>query len=535
MLKELRISNLILMESLTIPLNEGFNVISGETGSGKSALTEALSLLLGKRADPSLMRFGTNKASIEAVFSPPYPNEFLLEMQQSGMEIDVEDLLIVKRELSLPGKGRCFINHESVHLNLLKKALPHLLAMVGQHAVKELFQEENHGKFLDLFGDLELQVGAFQEAFRHLQQLKDEQRRLSESMKHKEHQLEMLGIELQELQEANVQPGEDEALFEEYSRLINAGALLETSGHVLDVLQNDTGSVLNLLCRSQTQVVKLAKMDHGLEEFAKQWRTSILELQEAARSLERFSNAVEENPLKAEEISTRLSIVNKIKKKYGDSIDLSKEREKKLLEEMRRINEEGRHLSIVENAIEKEEKSVHDSSKDLSERRKIAAKLLEAAMEDELRALNMSKATFHVEFSSKPLSLFGQDRVEFFLTPNPGEAKIAIKSCASGGELSRILFSLHVLLAGKTAIPTLIFDEIDGNIGGMTAAIVGKKLKAISLKHQVLCITHFPQVAKPASHHIVIAKEERDGRTHSIAKILNSTSRQQELARMIGT
>jgi DNA repair protein RecN (Recombination protein N) len=534
MLKELRIFNLILVVSAEIPFEKGLNVLSGETGAGKSAILQALALLIGEKANPGAIRHGSNKAVIEGLFEIDQDSLVKELLNKAGIDHGDEDDLIVKREISSSGKGRCWINNQPVQIAFLKKIGTLLVEMVDQHANQRLLSLDQHRRILDLFGGLEEDVSLFAKSWEAEQTLK---KRIEEAIRNEAQRLrdiEVCRLELEELYEGNVKEGEDEELFSEYSLLINGEEIAQKVEEISQVLTGEKVSAISLLNRTLHSFEKLATLDTSLTESLNAYRNAIIELQEVAHTLRLTHSRAEHNPERLTILNDRLTLISKLKRKYGSTIS-----EIQLYQQQ---TEE--RLQLLENAdlqIEewKEELSRLESrNKELAHeitlnRRKIAEKFAESLTE-QLRSLNMSKAQFEVGMTSQFRTRHGDDKVEFFLIPNVGEKRISIRDCASGGELSRILLGIQTLLAGKESVPTLIFDEIDANIGGETAVVIGEKLRAIGAQHQLLCITHFPQVARQAHHHIQIEKQELQGRTISFVTVLDSLGKERELERMLG-
>lgn len=534
MLKELRISNLILISSATIHFDSGFNVLSGETGAGKSAVMKALYLLAGDKTDTSIIRHGTDKATIEGIFDIDNIPGIGTLLEQSNIDHSSGEELIIRREVSLSGKGRCLINNQTTQLALLKKIGSHLLEMVGQHANQKLLMLEQHRHTIDLYGDHLEEAAAFAKSWERESKLARELDALIKSEAQRLREIEVCRLELEELHEANLKEDEEEELFAEYSRLANADEITTKIYEVTSSLNGEKVSVLALLKRQAVALEQLAKLDPSAEEVVQSHKNALMELQEAAYTLEKLGSRIEHNPERLNTINDRLALINKLKRKYGESVAAIQaykgETEQKLqnLESADVMIEDGK--VELQQLVEKNNKLASE----LTAKRQKTAKKLAKGLTDQLRALNMPKVEFEIDVTRQQRSAHGDDQVEFFLTPNVGERRIPIREHASGGELSRILLALQTLLAGKESVAALVFDEIDANIGGATAVVIGEKLRDIGRQHQVLCITHFPQVAKQADHHIRIEKEEEAGRTFSRIERLDAKGRQSELDRMAG-
>lgn len=535
MLKLLRIHNLILIESAEIHFSGGFNVLSGETGSGKSAILSALALLTGERADTSLIRRGEEKGVVEAAFDIEKQPEILALLNKAGLDHEAGSELLIRREMAFNEKNRCFVNNQLVQMKVLREISAFLLEIVGQHANQVLLSIEKHGTLVDLFGGLEKEVNDFKIQWQSENRLSNELEKLINQESQRLREIEVCRMELEELEEAQLKEGEDEALFAEYTLLTNAQERADKVNAILNALNGEKQSILSLLSRHKNTFEELLKLDSHFTDTAKAYEAATIELQEIAYTLRTARLQIEHQPEKAAAINERLTLIARLKRKYGHSIEeilTYQTQARKKLEELERADI---HIEEIKEKLIEIRKQNEEAAAQLTKKRTRAARALEKALTQELRALNMPKAEFYVDIASQKRSERGDDRMEFFFAPNAGEHRIPIKECASGGELSRILLALQTLLAEKAQISTLVFDEIDSNIGGTTARIVGKKLRELGAYYQVLCITHFAQVAQEAEHHIQISKVEKEGRTVTQVHTLQTEDREKELARMVGT
>lgn len=524
MLKELKISHLVLIEQAHIDFEEGFTVLSGETGAGKSAIIESLKLVLGSRTDTSLIRHGALKGSVTAVFDLsllPRAQKFLKE---KNIDADDPNLLIIGREITSNGKTRATINHQTIQLNLLRELSEFLLGLVGQHDNHDLFHLDQHRIKLDLFGDYSDLKIRYEEAWRELQIMQLELQALQNSLPGSIREIEICEREIKEIEEARVKEGEEESLFETY-RLLSSTQERQSS---VQELSSSLASAYSLLTRAKGAYTSLQTSDPKFAEELSLYPQLLLETDELLHSLRKYESKLDLDPAKLEVINQRLTFLSRLKKKYGNlNLYLSSQREK--LKKLQNLEAEVEWKTHV---FENKMKEVQEIAALLTLERKKTAACFAKKMTDSLHDLNMKQAEFHIELSSLPLQASGQDKVEFFLNTNVGEKRIALKDSASGGELARVLLSLHVLLAGKEKVGTLVFDEIDANIGGTTAAIMGEKLQLLGKSLQIISITHFPQVAKCADHHLQISKATTNGRTFS--QITYLKDRSNELARMAG-
>lgn len=534
MLKQLFIKNIILVENADIEFAEGFNVLSGETGSGKTAIMNAIYLITGCRAETSMIRKGAEKGIVQAVFDIKGNSLIRSILEQGGIDFEEEGELYIRREISLEGKSRAFINNQLAQLSLLRALCAPIIHLVGQHANQELLSLDRHREILDVFGGLKEDVFAFSKSWEQENALQQELERLVNSETQRVREAEICQRTCEEIEEARLKEGEDEELFHEYTLLSHAEEIGTKVESLIQVLSGEKLALLSQLQRQKNTFDSLLAIDPSLTEVAHSFHHAVLEIQEVTHSLNLYHSRLEYNPERLAAINDRLTLITRIKKKYGSTLQeihaFAEENKKKWFElqnadhRIEELHEEIRHI---------QEKN-HQLAKQLTQRRTETARQLAAILKNELRSLNMSKVDFHIEVTSQKRSRTGDDRVEFFLLPNVGEHRISLKTCASGGELSRVMLSLQVVLCDKEHIPILVFDEIDANIGGETAKVVGEKLKKIGQKQQVLCITHFPQVARQADHHLRISKNIVGERTITCIQSLDDNMRETELDRMVG-
>lgn len=535
MLKLLNIKNLILVENLSVQFSSGFNVITGETGAGKSAIMSALKLISGARADSGMIRRGHEKASVEALFDAELSNELKCILDQAGIDHEETEGIIVRREIASNGKSRAYVNNQMAQLSLLRAIGSHLVEIVGQHANQSLFQLEEHRRILDLYGDVHADIHNFQICWRDELRVKKELEDLVNSEARRLREIEACRAELEELDEAQLKEGEEEELFAEYSRLNSAEELSERAESIHSTLYGQEGSIIHKLSRELQNFEALVKIDSELIESFECYQSALIELKEVSYTLRDYLGGVESDPARTQTIDERLKLINQLKRKYGLTISEVIEYQEKRQQRLDQLENADFEIEELEKKLLSLQKESDRLAKIVSDKRAKAALNFSEAIEQELRDLNMPKVKFHVAITPQNRTDDGDERIEYFISPNVGEHSIPVKDCASGGEVSRLLLALQKILTDKTCVPTIIFDEVDANIGGETALIVGRKLTQIGEKHQVLCITHFPQVAKQASYHLQIEKIELEGRTLSTVTVLDDRSRQTELNRMLGT
>ncbi len=545
MLKELHIRNFAIIEELSLSLDPGLTVITGETGAGKSILVEALGLLLGGRASPDVVRLGTDRCRVEGLFDLSGWESTLKAVKALGVETEGE--LVLCREVSSGGRSRCYINGRLVPLHLLKAVGEVLVDIHGQHEHQALLREETHIGFLDRFGGLEPLVGdvghryeEFEGLRRYLQDLKSRQQAIAERR-------ELYAFQLREIEEANLQPGEMESLERERGMLENAGRLLEAASGLIDLLYEGEDSVAVRLGEGLKLLEEMAKIDPSLKDRVESYRAFIYEVEDIADFLREYIGKIEADPERLEEVRERLDLLKRLIRKYGGSEEaVLKHRDflKRELEASEGMEEE---IKSAECRLEEARRALSEACRTLSDARREAAEKLSRAVEDALFDLGMRGASFRVHLEAEedpegPVEIEGKrfragpsgiDICRFYLAANPGEGLRPLAHVASGGEMSRIMLALKSILADVDAVPTAVFDEVDIGISGRTADAVGRKLKAFSRSHQVLSVTHLPQIARMADLHLVAKKRRRGGRTVAEVFPVEGEERIRELARLL--
>lgn len=533
MLHELRIQNLVLFESTTVAFDRGLNILTGETGSGKSAIMAALRLIGGERADAELIRHGSDKAVVEAVFSPP-TRDLAHLLEESGISFDPTEPIIIRREIGSSGKGKAHINHQPVLVSLLRTLSPYLFEMVTQHANQMLFSTDAHRQILDAFGGIHEQLGTFIRCWEDEKNLIEEKNSLETQNSERLRLSARYEAEIEELTQASLQDGEEDELFAEYTKLINADEIAKLVEDISEELTGDDKPILTRLNRHLTMLEKLRGIDPKSQELAQSFKNAVSELQEVSYGLRRYRNGIDSNPEKAFELNERLTLISKLKRKYGPTIPSMLVYLQEIESKLSSLQNADERLDRLDKEIVIAAKKTEDAALTLTKARVKAAAALSKALTKEIRSLNMPKAELVVSLAKVKRTKNGDDHIEILMSPNMGEKQISVKECASGGEISRLLLSLKTLLAGLQATPCLIFDEVDANIGGETATIVGQKLQQIAKSQQLMCITHFPQVAEQADHHLQVSKSEVNGRTIGTVVILDAQGRQREKERMLG-
>ena len=532
MLNTLQIENIAVIEQAEIQFSGGFNVLTGETGAGKSIVIDAISAILGERAYRDVIRTGSSKAAVRAVFSR-VPE--LSWFEENGVEYDPDELLI-QREIYADGKNVCRVNGRPVTVAILKKLGGSLVNIHGQHDSQQLFDEGNHLTYLDLFAQNQKQRGEYVEAFQKAEAVRREIRRLSMDEGEKLRRVEALQFQIQEIERAELQPGEDDALETRRKVLQNSEKLVDGLARAVSALygDEDRDGAAGLLSEAEHALGRITRYDDGLRDTAER----LSELSSAVQDLsEELRDRVDELSYSGEEleqIESRLDVIHRLRRKYGGDVEA-------ILGYLERARQELDEIEFASDRIEQLTKQLRGLDQEaeraglaLRETRLQAAKELEQRLAGELAALDMLRAQFVCQFEPQPMGENGMDLVRFLMTANVGEALKPMSKVASGGELARIMLAIKNVLAEQDAVGTLIFDEVDAGVSGRAAQKVAEKLRAVSRGKQVLCVTHLPQIAAAADHHLLIVKSERGGRTYTRVTPLDKEGRKREIARIIG-
>ncbi|HEX3717075.1 MAG TPA: DNA repair protein RecN [Verrucomicrobiae bacterium] len=566
MLTTLRIKNLALVADLTLELQPGCNVITGETGAGKSILIGALNLVLGERADRTLIRSGSDGCSVEAVFEVgvqasagsggTLKRELQRFLEENGLEPCEENQLVLKRVFTSAGANRQFVNGSPTTLAALATIGEWLVDIHGPHEHQSLLHAARQLAILDAFGALQDEREAFGELVRRRAALEAEKTALIVDEKTYAQQLDLLRFQVGEITSAGLQPGEDERIEQEHQRASNAAKLLQLSQAALDVLAENENSLLTQAGVVGRTLQELQRIDAGAAEILSQHEQAVSALRELQAGLSHYVDKVDVNPERLQELEERLNLLQSFKRKYGatlaDVIAFGDEAEQKL----HSLEQRDEELARLNGALAKLDAELSRAGKELSAKRKKLIPQLGKAVSKQLADLGFKQSKFEVALTTDSsvgdevtslkmrenrslLSLAatrqtGFDVVEFQFAPNPGEPAKPLRAIASSGELARVMLALKTVLAAEDEIPVLVFDEVDANVGGETANAVGEKMRQIADKRQVLCITHLPQVAAAGTAHYVVTKQVKDGRTISEISLLNKKDRVAELTRMLG-
>ena len=526
MLKELRIKNLAIIDDLAVRFEGGLNVLTGETGAGKSILVDALSLALGSRAQADLVRSGEKEAIIQASFDVE-GNDI------PDLGIDVSDGVILRRYISLSGKSKAYINDTIVSLQSLGEVGKSLVDIHGQHEHQSLMHIDKHRLLLDSYGKLHDDRAMVGSLYSKVQALRGEKDDLKLKVKERAHRLDLLRFQMNEIDTASLKPGEKEALIEERTILSNVSRLKELTETSYSMLYGSEGSCTERLYSVIAKVREMSSLDQSLSETLNLLESAIPSIEDAAISLRGLKDKYDLEPERLAEIEERIELIKRLERKYGEGIETILSYRDEAEEELKGLELTDERLDSLEAELKEKEDILLNAAFSLSEKRKKVAHMIEELVKKELKELAFSNAEFRIDMRQESITSTGLDRVEFMFSANPGEPPKPLIKIASGGELSRVMLALKTILADVDNLPVLIFDEVDAGIGGRTAESVGKKLKKISNKHQALCTTHLPQIASLGDFHLQINKRQRDGRVYVEVKELTGKERQDEIARML--
>jgi DNA repair protein RecN (Recombination protein N) len=548
MLKTLQIKDYALIDGIEIEFGKGLNIITGETGAGKSILIDAMGLLLGERASTEVVRKGASKSVVEGIFD--VSNNKKVKKLLTENDIEFFDELILRREVSLKGSNRCFINDTPVNLNLIKDAGNLLVDLHGQHEHQSLLRTETHIDFLDEFGGIERPLETYRKYFSELNDKLAELRSVSS----KEHLLkekkDLYLFQLREIDQVSPLDNEDAKLSGELKILENSEKLLELASDIYNKLYEDENSALDVFTSAGNEIKELAKIDGSLEDVYADYESAKNIISEIASTVRRYKDNLEIDPEKIEEIRTRLSSISMLKKKYGGAVKAIIEYREKISAELELAENFQEHIEKLEAEIKNLRERCGNEAFNISEIRKKTAQKICREVEASLRFLGIENSVFRVNIANMEAenatgqyitlkgknfrcSSKGFDEVEFYISTNLGEDAKPLVKVASGGEVSRIMLALKSTLAKNDKLPLLIFDEIDTGVSGRIARKVGQALKSLADIHQIIAITHLPQIAGLGDFHFAVEKKITDGRVISSIRSLEREERIKEVAKLM--
>ena len=531
MLSLLHIENIAVIECADISFDKGFNVLTGETGAGKSIVIDAISAILGERAYRDMIRTGTNKASVRAVFTD-VPK--LSWFEENAVEHDPET--VIHREVYLDGKNVCRVNGTLVSVSILRKLGVQLINIHGQHDSASLFDETKHLEYLDAFADNEALRNEYVTSYEVVADLRNQIQRMTMDESEKLRRMETLRFQIQEIEKADLTAGEDEELESRRKILQNAEKLSDSMNVAVECLYggDDTDGAASLLAQAEREIARMSRFTDAYAALQEKVADLMYQVQDVAEEVRDMRDDMAYSADELERIESRLDVIHRLRRKYGVTCSDILEYLENAKQELDEIEFADDHLERLKNKLTEAEKNAWDSALKLRNNRTQSAQLLSERILTELAQLDMPKVQFSCQFTETELSANGADAVAFYMSANAGEALKPLSKVASGGELARIMLAMKNVLAEKDQVNTLIFDEVDTGVSGRAAQRVAEKLRSVAATKQVLCVTHLPQLAALATTHLLIAKEERQGRTYTTVTPLDIEGRKRELARIIG-
>ncbi|MBM4169380.1 MAG: DNA repair protein RecN [Ignavibacteria bacterium] len=554
MLKSLLIKNYAIIDSIEVEFESGLNILTGETGAGKSIIVDALGLLLGERASTDVVRKEAEKAVVEGILRVAGNRNARAVLE--AHDIEWLDDLIIRREISAKGQNRCFLNDTPVTLSVLKTVGDFLVDLHGQHEHQSLLRTEIHLDLLDDFGGLAGLRSEYQGTFRRLSDLCAQLEELEERGEQLKEKKELFEFQLREINAMDPQPGEEESLQTEFTILENSEKLFEATSRLHEMLYDGEQAIHGQLVLARNQLEDLARIDKTFDDVMKECASAAAIVSEMTKFIQSYNSKIEFNPERLEQIRDRMGGLSMLKKKYGGSVDRILEHRDRISKEVALAENFDEEISRLKEAIDAARKVCSHAAQRLSSKRRELVSGLSASVEGELRKLGIANAKFDVSILNQSIerrdgnagtssayvklgkeqiaaTARGIDIVEFLISTNLGEDPKPLAKIASGGEISRIMLALKTILAKSERLPLLIFDEIDVGVSGRIAQAVGKSLKNLSKFHQVISITHLPQIAGLADAHYVVEKRERKGRTAATLSKLSVDERVTEVAKLM--
>ncbi|HEY7752030.1 MAG TPA: DNA repair protein RecN [Ignavibacteriaceae bacterium] len=546
MLKSFEVKDYALIEHISVDFGSGLNIITGETGAGKSILIDAMSLLLGERASTEVIRKDAQKSVVEGIFDVKGNKKVKSVLEEN--ELEFSDELIIRREISLKGTNRCFINDTPVNLNLVKDIGNLLVDLHGQHEHQSLLRTETHINYLDEFGDYEELLEQFRIKYEELNTVSKEIQSLREREQTIKEKQEIYSFQIKEIDNINPEADEDEKLSAELNILENSEKLGELTSGIYELIYESESSVQSSAVKIKNLLARLVQIDKSFEESFKETESALALINDISEFIRNYKSKLDYDPEQVEGLRERLGAISLLKKKYGGSLKAVLDYRKKIGEEFELADNFSGKISSMESKLNSLRKEAGEMARQISEKRKETSSKVKKGIESSLKELGIEKPLFKTEIinhsSDDSNSVFvngkqlrcdknGIDEVEFFISTNPGEDPKPLAKVASGGEVSRIMLALKSVLAKNDKLPLLIFDEIDVGISGRIAQKVGNALQELSKYHQIISITHLPQIAGLANHHFSISKISRDSRVISSIKKLHNEERITEVAKLL--
>ncbi len=537
MLETLRIKNLAVIDSAEIPFRSGLNILSGETGAGKSIVIEAISLLLGSRASAELIRSGCDEATLEGLFDIAELDWMRERLQRLGFPFE-EPQLLIKRIVHRGGRHRIYINGQLATASILGQLCEGLVDLCGQHEHQSLLRATTQLELLDRYGGLTEKTRAYTAEYETYRALRAEQEQLQRAESERLQRADFLKFQVDELRAADLQADEDVELAREKQLLQSAETRVQGAESVRQAFESDEDGVLNQLRAAGLKLRSLAQLDNKLEPVYQGLERALAEADDVSLQLSRYLGKIDLDPERLIQVQERLSLIADLRRKYGQTVAEMSATLNRLESESNELGSVGERLAEIARAVSSMETALLKRARELSKARGSVASLLAKSVTDELKDLKMGEARFQIELNAKTeleaLTSTGADQIQYVVQTNRGEPARPLGKIASGGELSRLMLSVRRVISDRGGIGVYLFDEIDAGIGGQTAFEVGKKLKSVAGFNQVICITHLPQVASFAAHHLVVRKKTIGERTVTEVCELSVKERKEELARMLG-
>lgn len=547
MLSTLRISHFAIIDALEVRFEPGFDVVTGETGAGKSILIDALHLLLGGRAQADLVRTGFDECAVEGLFEPLDLAALDARLDATGLPACEDGELVIRRTVHREGRSRAWVNGGSCTMSQLSQVVRGLVDISGQHEHTSLLDPAGHLRLLDLFAGLAPELAAYRAAWQTLSAADKALRALQLNEAERTRRIDYLQFQLEEIEKVDPQAGEEEALKADRQKLAGAGKLREATGGAEALLYSRDGSVTELAGEAADQVERAAALDATLRPLAEQLRAVVGQVGDLARDLGRYARGIDDDPRRLEEVDERLEALKKLCRKHGGDVAQVLARRDAMRVELGNLTGHAEAIATAETARLDALGAARRLADALTKRRRAAATEFAQVVVERLADLEMKKTLFEVRLAAPGaeadgaidagearLTADGQDAVEFLLSPNPGEDPKSLARIASGGELSRVMLAIKRVLAERDPVETYVFDEVDAGIGGATGEVVGRMIREVARDRQVLCITHLPQIAAWAEAHYTVAKGVKDGRTQSsVTRVDGGDAREREIARML--
>lgn len=540
MILELNIKNFAIINDLKISFTKGFNVLTGETGAGKSIIIDAVGLILGDRSNKDFIKIGQDKSIIEALFYLENSSHVKELLRSYGIQYELDDTLLITREIHKNGRSFSRVNGHTITLNMLRKITSSLVDIYGQHEHQSLLNSENHIELIDLLGDndLLLHKKEIRRNYLQLNELKNKLSKIVTDEKEKERKIDLLKFQIDEIDSGSLKSNDENELINEYTKLSNLEEIakkLNSIHSILDSNDYNNSSVIDELNKVSNILNNISKFDNNIKEYEKNINETIYQIQDLIRDIRNYYENIDYDIEKLSILEERMELINKLKRKYGNTIDEILEYRDNIEEELNIIINNKKQITVLKSNIEQLNIKILKESKILSKKRIKVIKAFEKKMIDELYNLNMKNIKFKVSHEILNNSnINGIDKIEFLISTNLGEPLRKLSKIVSGGEMSRIMLAFKSIIVGVDNISTMIFDEIDTGISGRTAQIVGEKIVNISRNHQVLCITHLPQIAAMSDSHYLIKKIENNGNVRTIVSRLDYNSKIEELSRLLG-